>query len=154
VIVRPNEENRTMKTTVALLALAATLSASAQTAPDGEAVALRKELMDLKFSAINSADGAAKRQTLQQADKAYRDALAAIPEFQAIEAERAALREKMKALAQQQAALEAKYAARIAPAKQARDAAIQQYQTALSGGARGEAIKTRLNVIAPAPAAK
>lgn len=143
-----------MKTTVALLALAATLSASAQTAADAEATALRKELMDLQFTAMSSADGAAKRQTLQEADKTYRAALAEIPEFQALEAERTALREKMKALVQQQAALEAKYAARIAPVKQAREAAIQQYQSALSGGARGEAIKTRLNAIAPAPVAK
>jgi len=143
-----------MKTTVALLALAAALSASAQTATDAEAVALRKEMMDLQFTAMNSADGAAKREALQRADKAYRDALAKIPEFQALEAERAALREKMKDLAQRQAALEAKYAAQLAPVKQPRDAAMQQVRRTLSGGARGEAIKSRLDVIAPAPAAK
>jgi len=143
-----------MKTTVALLALAAAVLPAAAQQPAAEVVALRKELMDLQFTAMNSADGAAKRQTLQEADKAYRAALAEIPEFQALEAERTALREKMKELVQQQAALEAKYAARIAPVKQAREAAIQQYQSALSGGARGEAIKTRLNAIAPAPVAK
>ncbi|MBM4154116.1 MAG: hypothetical protein FJ221_03710 [Lentisphaerae bacterium] len=143
-----------MRTTVALLALAAAVLPAAAQLPAAEAVALRKEMMDLQFTAMNSAAGAAKREALQRADKAYRDALAKIPEFQAIEAERAALREKMKDLAQRQAALEAKYAAGLAPVKQPRDAAMQQLKSTLSGGARGEAIKARLNVIAPTPAAK
>ena len=146
-----------MKRTFAVVAAAAALMAAqapAQQSADAEAVALRKELVDLQFAAANSPDGAAKRSALQRADKAYREALAGIPEFQALEAERAALREKMKDLAQRQAALEAKYAAQLAPAKQARDVAVRQVQDALSGGSRGQAIKARLNVIAPAPAAK
>ena len=146
-----------MRRTVAVLAAAAALLAAqspAQESANAEAVALRKEMVDLQFAAANSADGVAKREALQRADKAYREALAKIPEFQALEAERAALREKMKNLAQRQAALEAKYAAQLAPVKQPRDAAVQQVQDALSGGSRGQEIKARLNVIAPAPAAK
>jgi hypothetical protein len=138
----------------AAIAVLSAVQAPAQGNANAEAVALRKELMDLQFSAANSADGAAKRTALQQADKAYRDALAKIPEFQALEAERTALREKAKELVQRQAALEDKYAVQLAPVKQARAAAMQQVQSALSGGARGEEIKARLSIIAPAPSAK
>jgi hypothetical protein len=144
-----------MKATIVMLLVAgAALGARAQIAAQTEALTLRKELTDLQFSAANSAEGVARREALHRAERAYREALAKIPEFQALEAERAALREQLKALAQRQAALEAKYAAQLAPEKQARDAAMQQVQSDVSGGARGAAIKARLDVIAPVPAAR
>lgn len=146
-----------MKRTTAVIAAALALIAAeapAQKAASAEALALRKEMVDIQFAASTSADGAARREALHRAELAYREALAKIPEFQAIEAERAALREKMQELARRQTALEAKYAAQLAAVKQPRDAAMQQLQSALSGGSRGQEIRARLDVIAPVPAAK
>jgi predicted nucleic acid-binding Zn-ribbon protein len=128
--------------------------APAQTALNTEAVTLRKELADLQFAALNSAEGEARLEARRQADRAFRDAAAQIPEFKALEAERAQLLGQLKALSQRQAALEAKYAQQLASQIQARDAAAQQVRTLTSGGARGDAIKARLAVVAPAPAAK
>lgn len=118
-------------------------------APSGEVLSLRKELMDLQFAAMNSTNGVAKRQALQQADRALRQRMAQIAEFRALETERTQLREKMKALFQRENELITKYAPQIAPEKQARDIAAQQLNDLMSGGSRGAEIKARLAVVAP-----
>lgn len=145
-------KNRQVMRIVAVAAVAVLITspswAQAPTASQ-EAASLRQELVGLQIGVGESADGKAKRKQVSDADLALRQAMLAIPEFQALEARRAQLREEMKALTRQQAALEAKYAAQLAPQRKARDAAAQQLKILLDGNPRAEQIKQRLSAIAP-----
>lgn len=133
---------------ISAVVMAAGLAWAQQTATNAvdarrQLTAVDAQLATLRMEARQSPQTEVARKASMAAEKAYADALAAIPEIKALDEQIEAARSQMRDLMMKREQALKAYATQVGAVKKTRDDAAANYRQAMMGGAAGEQLLLR-----------